>query len=314
MTELLKSIAAAPRWLLPFVLGGGVFAIFAWLEGQLSAAFREDCRRFIAERQYEPYLGILPDLVSRSFDWTFGDRQRSIKCFVRATEFSTAFFFVTVLITEMFNPSAIHTVIALLWALSWRAIPLVAVSWILACVVPSWIMIGKARFVIWVLQRARVTLSTLTMIMVIDFVIGSWVFLTLAGWGIALLAMEEVIRAGKVHVHLGVLSTFVSSGIVAGIIALIGAALLIPTGQLYLNVPIGNLFWASYAPSIWLWLYVFAAIITRSLARLTPVLRIAGYVLDFKAHPVKEMGLVAAVVVTGISLISVAIGSVIFAW
>jgi len=312
MEMIFKSIAAAPRWLLPFVLGGSVFTIVAWLEGQLSAPFREDCRRFVIERQYEPYLGILPDLVSRAFNWTFGNRQRSIKCFVRAAQFSTAFLFATALITGMFNPSALHTVIAFLWALSWRAIPLMAVSWLLACLAPSWLMIAKTRFVIWVLQRAQVTLSTLIMIMAIDLVIGSWVFLTIAGWGIAIVGIEEVVRQGKLPAHSGILTLLTSSSMLAVIVALLAAAWLIPTGQLYWNVPIGNLFWASYAPSIWLWLYVFAAIITRPLVHSMPVLRIAGYVLDVEAHPVRAMGLVAGIIVTGISLIGVAIGSVIF--
>jgi hypothetical protein len=312
MIENFLHISKLPKWFIPFILGSGVFMIAKWLDGQISLAFREDCRKFICEKKYESYLGILPDLVNQAFERTFGTHQGSINCFVRAAAFSTAMLLVTFFITEMFNPSALWGVVTFLWALGWKAMPLTAAAWFLTCLVPSWLMIGKTRFIIWVLQRARVTLPMLVLIMVIDLIIGSWVFLTIAASGAVVMGIEEAVRTAKLPANGGVLSVFAAGSLLTVIFVLIGAALLLPTGQLYLNVPIGNLFWASCAPSVWLWLYIIAAITTRLLVRSVPALRIASYVLDVEIHPVKAMGLVAAIIVTGISLICVAIGAVIF--
>jgi hypothetical protein len=54
------------------------------------------------------------------------------------------------------------------------------------------------------------------------------------------------------------------------------------------------LFWAGLAPSIWMWLYVFALFITRGLLRSEKVVTWLRWFLDVEKNPFRSIGAVAA--------------------
>jgi hypothetical protein len=54
------------------------------------------------------------------------------------------------------------------------------------------------------------------------------------------------------------------------------------------------LFWAGMVPSIWLWLYVAATLIARLAIRSAPLLRFLMYLFDIDQHPIRSVGIVAA--------------------
>lgn len=66
-----------------------------------------------------------------------------------------------------------------------------------------------------------------------------------------------------------------------------------------IDFPLGTLFWAGMMPSVWLWLYLGAALLTRLIARSAPLLRFLTYFLDIDGHPIRSIGVVAAVLVSG---------------
>jgi hypothetical protein len=47
-------------------------------------------------------------------------------------------------------------------------------------------------------------------------------------------------------------------------------------------------------PSIWLWLYVAATLIARLAIRSAPLLRFLMYLFDIDQHPIRSVGIVAA--------------------
>jgi hypothetical protein len=87
--------------------------------------------------------------------------------------------------------------------------------------------------------------------------------------------------------------------VLAGLLFAIESAVLTTTGVLFVTVPIANVFWASVLPSVWLWMYIFSAILTRSLLSIkTPFRRLINF-MDIAEHPIRALGLVAGTVTSG---------------
>jgi hypothetical protein len=53
-------------------------------------------------------------------------------------------------------------------------------------------------------------------------------------------------------------------------------------------------FWAGFAPSIWMWLYVLALFIARGLLRSEKLVNWLRWALDFEKSPFRSIGAVAA--------------------
>ena len=75
--------------------------------------------------------------------------------------------------------------------------------------------------------------------------------------------------------------------------------------------PFASLFWAGMIPSVWLWLYTAASVITRLAARSATVLRFLTWSLDIKDHPLRSVGVVAAVFVSGGYAVGVLVSSLV---
>jgi hypothetical protein len=78
---------------------------------------------------------------------------------------------------------------------------------------------------------------------------------------------------------------------------------------LYMLVPLtltSVFFYASIAPSIWLWLFVLAAITSRTIAPSWPA---AIYVFNFEQSPMRVIGLAAAAIVLLLGSFALAVGS-----
>ena len=53
-------------------------------------------------------------------------------------------------------------------------------------------------------------------------------------------------------------------------------------------------FWAGLAPSIWMWLYVLALFVTRTLLRSEKLVNWLRWALDIEKNPFRSIGAVAA--------------------
>jgi hypothetical protein len=53
-------------------------------------------------------------------------------------------------------------------------------------------------------------------------------------------------------------------------------------------------FWSGFAPSLWLWLYVFALFVTRALLRSEKIITGLRWALDVEKNPFRSIGAVAA--------------------
>src|SRR5262249_19132225 len=54
------------------------------------------------------------------------------------------------------------------------------------------------------------------------------------------------------------------------------------------------LFWSGFAPSIWMWLYILALLVTRALLRSEKLVNWLRWALDVEKNPFRSIGAVAA--------------------
>jgi hypothetical protein len=294
------------RWLLPFVLAYLTYRTGNWAEQQLSTPFRSSCTQFLLSHRYESYLGQLPQFAERAFVRVFDSRHGSWKCIRRSTVFSTCSLLATFVITLFFSPLGLFQFWQGLFKLGLKALLIAVVFWVVGCVLPDYLMLGKTRFVIWVLEKANLNSRRLALTLGFDFVLANYVFLTAFVACQIILVMGYESISGKLPAHSSLLSMIGAGGFVFALLFVIEAAALGLTGSLYFGVPFGNLFWASMIPSVWLWLYILSALFTRFLVTSFPVLRVVTHVLDVQRHPVRSVGVVAALVVFVVAVFCVA--------
>jgi hypothetical protein len=74
------------------------------------------------------------------------------------------------------------------------------------------------------------------------------------------------------------------------------------------------LFWAGFAPSLWLWLYVFALFVTRAILRSEKLVNWLRWGLDVEKNPFRSIGAIAAglafIVSVAIILVSVEVSRI----
>lgn len=59
---------------------GATYGIFKFFDGNVSKETLRSFSGFLQNHSYEPYLGILPEIIQRTFDRTFGTRHFSLRC------------------------------------------------------------------------------------------------------------------------------------------------------------------------------------------------------------------------------------------
>ena len=277
----------------------------------MSPEFRQECANFLKRRGYESYMGVLPTLSVKTIDRWFGPKHASWKCVWRSALLSSCALGCTFVVTLIFNPKDTFNFFNWLLALGPKGLGVVVGAWIMACLVPDYLMLGKTRFVIWVLQRADLSLGTMLLIGVIDFFAANWMFLS-AFVSVQVIGIEGYMWvAGKIPKGSNLLTMSVGGAVVFLILLLVEAAVLGAQGQLYLTIPLANFFWASMVPSGWLWLFVGSSIATRFLVSLQPGFGFLVYALDVEAHPVRSIGIIASTVVAAVTLFMVGMVSLI---
>ena len=64
------------------------------------------------------------------------------------------------------------------------------------------------------------------------------------------------------------------------------------------NFPFGIFFYSTFFTSVWLWLYVIAAIILKGLKYFGVIVEKAGTIFDLENKPISALGIVASIFVT----------------
>jgi hypothetical protein len=315
---------ALTKWALPFALFGAVYGIFRVMDDNASTEVRTLLTEFLKTRRYEPYLNRLPDIISALFTRVFGTRHFGIRCIYMSAIFSIVSVSLTLLFSVIYTYPHVMLVIntvkklgdLLALALSpsqpdlakfirfWQthAIWILPLLWISWCVVPDFLALGKIRIMLVVMKHTNPKITSLIITVITDLFIGIWIFIT------SVIIFQEVLIIvylwetgswSQLPTNLAITDMFSALRV-----AIVGSGMLFAVetsmllgGKIFFGFPVANIFWASMLPSMWLWLYIGAAILTRLLVSGKPTFQRLIYSLDIDGHPVRSVGVVAASVI-----------------
>lgn len=307
------------RWALPITVFGFVFCLFEGIERISSSEIRQRLTAFLSTGKYESYLGVLPHIVQSTFNRAFGERHVSRKCLGMSCLLSVLSICLTFVVSYLYNPSGFMLAfsawdkgiavaaekvnnpvakqfIRYLFDVAHGHLPFAFLAiWLLWCLIPDYLALLKTRIVIVVVANTKPGAWSLVSTILVDFVVGSWAFLTsfIVPQSILLvsyLGTHSVIKVDSLD------AIMIALIVISGLLFALEATVVAATGMLYTSVPIGNIFWASMVPSMWLWVYVLSAVVTRGLMTSKPALRRLLYFLDVQQHPIRSLGVVAGAV------------------
>jgi hypothetical protein len=240
--------------------------------------------------------GALPEGTKELFERIFGERHFSLKCFVRSALFSLgAMAFISILSllvnphpsevfdTEMGAWEAIFNSRFPFWV-NW--IPFVI--WLPLSIVADYISLFKTRFILRLLLRIhrRTTIVAIASL-IMDYIVYVYIFFlgtSLAGT-LSIVIGAFVIGVESAFWHSFGISVYFSISTFPAFVSW-----LLPELSGFRTL----WFWAGFAPSIWMWLYVLALFVTRLLLRSEKLVNWLRWALDFEKNPFRSIGAVAA--------------------
>ena len=298
----------ASQWLLPFFVAPLCYAAFKWLDSITSDEFRTECVKFLLEKKYNYQIKLMPDFAEHVIDKVFGDQHVTKKCFIRSMLFSSSSLLIAFVISFLYNPQKNLQFFNKILSLDIRRFMYLLLVWVLFCLIPDYIMLGKTRGIIWALQRANLNSTNIILIAIIDFLISNFTFMAIfVGFQIFSLEIYQW-HTGKTPNPFSYFST--TSVFIFPVFLIVESVILIPSGVLYFLFPLANFFWAAMIPSAWLWLYIVSSIISRLLLSINPLFDVLTRVLDIKNQPFRSIGIFASVFVAIIAFFSVLLLSI----
>ena len=260
----------------PVVVAGTVLGVFELGERFASQRAKDALSRWLLTFDIRKAKA-LPDGTQELFERIFGERHFSLKCFGRSLAFSLgAIAFIATLLFlidakrffEIENDAlATPGFLGFPRWLPWSAV------WLPWSILIDYVSLFKTRVILAVLTRLRRQVLAVA-IVVVDYVIYRLIF------AIGAILMFSVIAPVYPVFHLGwsfyqILKVYMSG--------------------FYVSADLLSIFfWSGFAPSLWLWLYVFALFVTRALLRSEKIITGLRWALDVEKNPFRSIGAVAA--------------------
>jgi hypothetical protein len=260
----------------PVIVAGSVYGIFKFGDGLASQRAKDALSRWLVSFDVQKAKA-LPDGAQEVFEKIFGERHFTLKCFVRSAVFSLAaiaFITIVCLLIDL-DPSEIFPE-----SRSWY-------PWIVLALIVTWnivfdyIGLFKTRLILRLLLRLRrrTTLAAIP-VLAMDYI--AYTILFTAGITVAMTLPFAFIIGESI--------TWVWEIATSTLYAISNLRLLPPANLGWAFV----LFWAGFAPSMWMWLYVAALFVTRALLRSEKLVSWLRWSLDIEKNPFRSIGAVAA--------------------
>jgi hypothetical protein len=235
----------------------------------------------------------LPDGTQEIFERIFGERHFSWKCFVRSAIFSLgAMAFLAILALLIYpkrffdrDDEFFHS------GISQYGVLVLFTVWLPWSILIDYVSLFKTRVVLRLLSRMRRSILVVSIaILIADYLLYNLLF----GVGMALMWL---VAANIVEEYW---ATFLSAWLIdPGVMINATITFIVRfTSYVMLRVSLTDLysifFWAGFAPSLWMWLYVFALFVTRTLLRSERLVNWLRWGLDVEKAPFRSIGAVAA--------------------
>jgi hypothetical protein len=262
----------------PVVVAGAVIGVFELGERLASQPAKAALSKWLLTFDIRK-AEALPDGTRDLFDKIFGERHLSLKCFVRSTAFSLV----------------AMTLLSLLWLSHHREYHFFDLLfddsgrlWIAWNILIDYISLLKTRIILRALTRMQLGPAGAFALLIADFV----VYIVLFGIGSFVILYA--------YVQISEFPTLVNPFYLPSWRKHLSLILLTPiTPDWFFSI----FFWAGFAPSIWMWLYILALFVTRALIRSEPLLVWLRWVFDVEKNPVRSIGAVAAGLAFGGSIL-----------
>jgi hypothetical protein len=268
----------------PAIVAGSVLGVFELGERLASQRAKDALSKWLLSFDIQKARA-LPEGTQELFERIFGKRHFSLKCFFRSAVFSIgATVFVTIIGLLIF-PGSINS---LLPFINFESLWLEPVLWIPWAIMIDYLSLFKTRAVL------RLLTLTLTMVAIGILIMDFLVYKILFRIGLAL-NLAEMSLFSTPHLPCP------DEPYLDCIKVVVGMAF--QTTEEFAWLPLfpaprgfnGILFWAGFAPSIWMWLYVAALLVTRALLRSEKLVNWLRWFLDVEKAPFRSIGAVAAV-------------------
>jgi hypothetical protein len=264
----------------PVVVAVSVFGVFELGERLASQRAKDALSKWLLSFDIKKAKA-LPDGTQELFERIFGKRHFSLQCFIRSVMFSLcAMAFIAILIFFI-NPKATFKMadtflkpLGMFRYGDW----LMLTIWLPWSILIDYVSLFKTRFILKVLTRMREKHNLLVLaILVIDFLVYKLIYSI--GLVLTLSTLFGVNWGWSV-------SDFFDFGLII--------AAMFDYEFMYRGNLFSIFFWAGFAPSLWMWLYVAALFVTRGLLRSEKLINLLRLFLDVEKNPFRSIGAVAA--------------------
>jgi hypothetical protein len=277
----------------PVVVAGTVLAVFELGDRLASQKAKDALSKWLLTFDVRK-AGALPDGTKELFERIFGERHFSLKCFVRSAAFSLGAIGFISIVCLLINPhpSEVFAIFIPPPKDPLRATEILIALWLPWSIVIDYVSLFKTRLVLELLLRMsrRAAIASIA-ILAMDYVSYKFIFVV----GIALvMALTSSIGSsaltGLIGRSLSIAEIWEAFEHGVTFFATYPSLLLPPVTLVFGLV----LFWAGFAPSIWMWLYVAALFVTRLLLRSEKLVKWLRWALDIEKKPFRSIGAVAA--------------------
>jgi hypothetical protein len=249
----------------PVVVAGTVLGVFELGEKLASQRAKDALSNWLLTFDVRQ-AGALPDGTREIFERIFGERHFSLKCFLRSAAFSVgAMAFISILLLLIAPTKFSANFFAMAVELS---------LWLPWSILIDYFSLFKTRLILGILTRINNMKGLISVcILLLDYFIYRVIFVM----GTAVVFIGGLFHE-KPDLQWGLDAIFAKS------------LSLFPSAESQVTV----YFWAGFAPSIWMWLYVAALFVTRALLRSERILNWLRWCLDVEKAPFRSIGAVAA--------------------
>ena len=263
----------------PAIVAGTVLGVFEVGERFASQRAKDALSKWLLTFDVKK-AGALPDGTQELFEKIFGERHFTLKCFIRSAAFSLSAMAFIMILGFLINPKDV-----LSYVLD-DSMALVAgfASWLPWSIIIDYISLFKTRVILGIVARVKLHhLVVAVTILVVDFI--GYIILYIVG--VILVASAISVMGIRDNALPSEFSTLIQ-------VLVVLAEVIIDTITEPQHVYLFNTFWAGFAPSIWLWLYVLALFVTRGLLRSERIVNWLRWALDVEKNPFRSIGAVAA--------------------
>jgi hypothetical protein len=258
----------------PVVVAGTVLGVFELGERLASQRAKDALSKWLVSFDIQKAKA-LPDGTQDLFERIFGERHFSMKCLIRSAVFSLAAMVVLAILVFLTAPDAADVM-----SFALINIPLIFALWLPWSFIVDYISLLKTRVILRILTRIPRTALAFA-ILLIDFLVYVIIWFIGISLNSALYMYYNELGSGFWNLLQSKLELFhnmwryIPTHIVDETLTFI-------------------FFWAGFAPSIWMWLYVLALFVTRGLLRSERIVNWLRWFLDVEKNPFRSIGAVAA--------------------